>query len=49
MRTCTACILGNIAIELARPVYWSPVVQYFINDPEAEVHFHREYHNGYQL
>ncbi|HPI69141.1 MAG TPA: Gfo/Idh/MocA family oxidoreductase [Bacteroidales bacterium] len=49
MRTCTACILGNIAIELARPVYWSPEVQYFINDPEAEVHFHREYHNGYQL
>jgi predicted dehydrogenase len=48
-RTTTCCILGNIAIELKRPVSWSPEEQYFINDPEAEKFFHREYQNGYQL
>jgi predicted dehydrogenase len=48
-RTATTCILGNIAIELKRPVHWSPEMQYFINDPEAEKYFHRDYENGYQL
>ncbi len=48
-RTTACCILGNIAIELKRPVNWSPEVQYFINDPEAEKLFHREYENGYKL
>jgi len=48
-RTTTCCILGNIAIELKRPVSWSPEEQYFVNDPEAEKFFHREYQNGYQL
>lgn len=48
-RTTTCCILGNIALELKRPVNWSPENQYFINDPEAEQFFHREYKNGYQL
>jgi predicted dehydrogenase len=48
-RTAATCILGNVAIELKRPVYWSPEKQYFVNDPEAEKFFHREYQNGYQL
>jgi predicted dehydrogenase len=48
-RTTACCILGNIAIELKRPVSWSPEEQYFVNDPEAEKFFHREYQNGYQL
>jgi predicted dehydrogenase len=48
-RTTVTCILGNIAIELGRPVSWSPEKQYFINDPEAEKLYHREYQNGYQL
>ena len=48
-RTTACCILGNIALELNRPVRWSPEAQYFINDPEAELHFHRPYHNGYKL
>jgi predicted dehydrogenase len=48
-RTATTCILGTIALELKRPVRWSPEVQYFINDPEAEKYFHREYAPGYQL
>lgn len=48
-RTTTCCILGNIALELKRPVSWSPEKQYFINDPEAEKFFHRDYENGYKL
>jgi predicted dehydrogenase len=48
-RTATTCILGTIALELKRPVRWSPEAQYFINDPEAEKYFHREYAPGYQL
>jgi predicted dehydrogenase len=48
-RTTATCILGNIALELKRPVIWSPEKQYFVNDPEAEKFFHREYQNGYQL
>jgi len=30
-------------------VSWSPEEQYFINDPEAEKFFHRDYENGYKL
>jgi hypothetical protein len=48
-RTVATCILGTIALELKRPVRWSPEAQYFINDPEAEKYFHREYAPGYQL
>ncbi len=48
-RTCTTCILGNIAHELGRPVKWDPVRQYFVDDPEAEKFYHREYRNGWSL
>jgi len=48
-RTCTTCILGNIATELGRPVKWDPTTQYFVNDPEAEKYFHRDYRVGYKL
>jgi len=48
-RTVACCILGNVAYELQRPVSWSPEEQYFVNDPEAEKFFHREYENGYKL
>ncbi len=48
-RTAITCILGNVAYELGRPVYWSPCAQYFVNDPDAEKYFHREYQNGYIL
>jgi len=48
-RTVATCILGNIAYELGRPVSWSPEEQYFVNDPEAEKFYHREYENGYNL
>ena len=48
-RTVATCILGNIASELGRPVAWNPETQYFVNDPEAEKYFHREYREGYTL
>lgn len=48
-RTVATCILGNIATELGRPVNWDPDKQYFVNDPEAEKYFHREYRIGYKL
>jgi predicted dehydrogenase len=48
-RTCTVCILGNIAHELKRPLNWDPIRQNFVNDTEAEKYLHREYRNGYTL
>jgi predicted dehydrogenase len=48
-RTCATCILGNIAHELGRPVEWDPEKQYFVDDPDAEKFFHREYREGYTL
>ncbi len=48
-RSCTVGTLGNIATWVKRPVRWDPVNERFVNDPEAEKYFHREYRNGYAL
>ncbi|MFP4365647.1 MAG: Gfo/Idh/MocA family protein [bacterium] len=48
-RTATTCTLGNIAYELMRPVEWNPATESFVNDPEAEEHYHRDYRSGYSL
>jgi hypothetical protein len=48
-RTCVTCLLGLIANELERPVKWDPTTQYFVNDSEAEKHYHRDYRDGYKL
>jgi len=48
-RSCTVGTLGNIASFLERPVEWDPENERFINDPEAERYFHREYRQGYVL
>ncbi len=48
-RTATTCTLGNIAYELMRPVDWDPVAESFVDDPEAEQHYHRDYREGYSL
>ena len=47
--SCTVCNLGNIAYELNRPLQWNPIVQKFMNDPEAEKHMHYEYRKPYTL
>ena len=35
-RSCTMCILGNIAMELGRKLEWDPGRERFVNDPEAD-------------
>jgi len=35
-RSCTMCILGNIAMELSRKVQWDPEQERFVNDSEAD-------------
>ena len=47
--SCTVCNLGNIAYDLDRPLQWNPIVQKFMNDPEAEKHMHYEYRKPYTL
>ena len=44
----TVCNLGNIALELGRPVVWNPIVQKFMNDPEATKLLHYEYRPAYK-
>ena len=47
--SCTVCNLGNIAMELGRPVVWNPIVQKFMHDDEASKLLHYEYRPGYSL
>jgi predicted dehydrogenase len=48
-RSCTVCNLGNIAYDLGRSIKWDPAAEKFVNDPEAEKHYHRQYREGYVL
>ena len=47
--SCTVCNLGNIAMELGRPVIWNPIVQKFMHDEEATRLLHYDYRPGYSL
>ena len=47
--SCTVCNLGNIAMELGRPVVWNPIVQKFMHDEEATRLLHYDYRPGYSL
>ena len=47
--SCTVCNLGNIAMELGRPVVWNPIVQKFMHDGEATRLLHYDYRPGYSL
>ena len=46
--SCTVCNLGNIAMELNRPVQWNPIVQKFMHDEEATKLMHYQYRPGYE-
>ncbi|MEW6356367.1 MAG: Gfo/Idh/MocA family oxidoreductase [Planctomycetota bacterium] len=35
-RTCSACLLGDIAMRLGRKLHWDPDRERFVNDPEAD-------------
>lgn len=47
--SCTVCNLANIAIELNRPIKWNPIVQKFVNDPEATALLQYAYRPGYKI
>lgn len=47
--SCTMCTLGNIAYDLGRPLAWNPIVEKFIDDPEATSKLHYQYRAGYSL
>ena len=47
--SCTVCNLGNIAMELGRPVVWNPIVQKVMHDEEASHLLHYDYRPGYSL
>ena len=47
--SCTVCNLGNIAYELKRPLHWNPIVEKFVDDPEATKLLHYNYRPGYSL
>lgn len=47
--SCTVCNLGNIALQLGRPVCWNPIVQKFMDDAEATKLMHYAYREGYSL
>jgi myo-inositol 2-dehydrogenase / D-chiro-inositol 1-dehydrogenase len=34
-RACTVCLISHIAMKLERKLFWDPVTEKFINDPEA--------------
>lgn len=45
----TVCTLGNIAYELGRPIEWNPIVEKFVDDPEATALLTYKYRDGYSL
>jgi len=47
--SCTVCNLGNIAVELNRPIRWNPILQRFDDDTEASALMHYQYRDGYKL
>ena len=47
--SCTMCNIGIIAGELGRPLVWNPIVQKFMNDPEANKKLHYDYRPGYKI
>ncbi len=40
-RSCTVCHIGNIAIELGRPLRWDPAREEFVDDPAANRYLSR--------
>jgi predicted dehydrogenase len=49
--SCTVCTLGNIAVELKKTIYWDPINQAFINDPDGSAAklLHYQYRSGWKL
>ncbi|MEN8116669.1 MAG: Gfo/Idh/MocA family oxidoreductase [Bacteroidota bacterium] len=47
--SCTVCTLGNIAVELGRPVKWDPKAESFGNDEAAAALMHYTYREPWKL
>ncbi len=47
--SCTVCNLGIIALDINRPLKWNPIVQKFVDDPEASKYLQYDYRSGYKL
>ncbi len=47
--TCTTCNLGNIAINLKRPIKWDPATQTLVDDPEATKYLTKVYSEGFSI
>lgn len=48
-RSATVCHLGNIAIDLARPLEWDPVAEEFPGDADANERRHKIYRSPWAL
>ncbi|WP_236263842.1 Gfo/Idh/MocA family protein [Dysgonomonas sp. Marseille-P4677] len=48
-RSCSACLLQNIAMKLNRKLYWNPVMERFKNDDEANSMLSRPYRAPYSI
>ena len=48
-RSCSACILGYIAMLLQRPLFWNPDEEQFINDDAANRMLNRPYRSPWYL
>lgn len=46
-RSCSACLLGHIAMKLPRKLHWNPNTEQFVNDPEANKLLSRPQRAGY--
>ncbi len=48
-RSATVCHLGNIAIDLGRPLEWDPIAEEFPGDTEANTLRHKAYRSPWSL
>ena len=48
-QSATTCHLGNISMELGRPLKWNPKTERFVNDAAADKLLRREQRSGYEV
>ena len=48
-QSATTCHLGNISMELGRPLKWNPKTERFVNDPAADKLLRREQRSGFEV
>ncbi|MCH7727135.1 MAG: Gfo/Idh/MocA family oxidoreductase [Planctomycetes bacterium] len=48
-RSVSTCHLGNISMQLGRPLKWNPVTQKFVDDAKADELLGRQQRNGFEV